>query len=735
MNRRIGVLGLVVGVLLALCASTAVAAGDDGVVPGRSDLPGYRAAGTGAALARAAVDGALTSSLRHAPAVGAGFRSGGRTITFGVITASSTGQAAAALKALRHGRRSVALGTGIGGLLRDRSRQHQTDVAVVFAVGRELGAVRLRASAAVPTAHATVVAQAQSLLQRIRRVGALTPLDHVLEGIRPDGSFSAQVALQAFALAYGPLPGVPGTPGPTGAALHATMAIGMVLRVWNQLSAAQQAAIDDDLGFTAPPLTGALAPMDRTAVQTLTFDPAYTAIADTVDAKYHALIPGVPPITIKVYRAAEKIVSPEFGDAAADAAPVDQNGNLITSGPMTTCQIRVPPAGQTYTGNDLTVLLAHETFHCIEFALNPTGWPKLGNWEIEGLADWAAQSTNPPSPFDNSLQDYFGSAEKPLFSRAYDATGFWGHADEVGGKGSLWAKLPTILNAPSYDDAYSEAGGGDQAFQDTWPSALWRSAAGPAWRQTDPVYLPTKGVGTDAIIVDDDSGLHSDPYALGEYAIEADPERPLVQVISTLGTMRAGTATQDFGTAGISDFYCSGDCTCPNGEQSSIPDHQNFSKMLRLALTGGDGVGIGAVKYHSLDDFCAPSPSNGLQIYHGMKVLAQFKSGTCSVSGGGFHATAHDGAWSIDVRIKAFSNYSKRYELTHSNDPVFVVSGPGGPYSNRYPSPHQTPATGAITFYPGGTKMLLGYEYAWNAGGSDAILPIGKMTCVKPKKH
>src|SRR6202042_3797847 len=111
--------------------------------------------------------------------------------------------------------------------------------------------------------------------------------------------------------------------------------------------------IDDDLGFTAPPLTGALAPMDRTAVQTLTFDPAYTAIADTVDAKYHALIPGVPPITIKVYRASEKIVSPEFGDAAADAAPVDQNGNLITSGPMTSCQIRVPPVGQQYTGTDL----------------------------------------------------------------------------------------------------------------------------------------------------------------------------------------------------------------------------------------------------------------------------------------------------------------------------------------------------------------------------------------------
>ena len=44
-------------------------------------------------------------------------------------------------------------------------------------------------------------------------------------------------------------------------------------------------------------------------------------------------------------------------------------------------------------------------------------------------------------------------------------------------------------------------------------------------------------------------------------------------------------------------------------------------------------------------------------------------------------------------------------------------------------------AAGAITFSPGATKMLLGYEYAGNAAGQDAVPPIGKMTCVKPRKH
>ena len=78
MSRVIGVLGLVVGALLTLCASAAMGASDDGLVPGESDVPGYHAAGVGAMLGRAAIAGGLPSSLRHTPAVGARFRGGAK---------------------------------------------------------------------------------------------------------------------------------------------------------------------------------------------------------------------------------------------------------------------------------------------------------------------------------------------------------------------------------------------------------------------------------------------------------------------------------------------------------------------------------------------------------------------------------------------------------------------------------------------------------------------------------
>jgi hypothetical protein len=733
MGRGTGVAGLVVCLLLALCAPAAIAAGDDGLVPARGDLPGYRAAGTGAAIARGAFAARLPASVRHDPAVGAGFRDGGQTLAFGVLSAASPRRASAALRTLRHGRRAVSLGHGVRGLVRDRSGTHRTDVAIAFAAGDQLAAVRLRTHSHLAGARGLAVLQAESLLTRLRRVTALTPLDQTLEGIRADGSFSAAVALRAFVMAYGPLPGVPGIKGPTGAGRHATMAAAMVQRVWSQLSSAQQAAIDADLGFSTTAAAGA--PATHPMAGTLTEDPAYEALTNGDDATYHGLIGGVPPITIKVYRTTEKIVHPVYGDALADAAPVDKNGDQ-TSGPMAYCRIRVTPLGQAENSLQLKVTLAHEAFHCVEFALNP-GYAADGDWRIEGLADWASQATVPGAEADaGTLLQYYTTPRRPLFARAYDATGFWGHADEIGGKGSLWAKLPTILNAPSNEDAYLDAGATSNAFQNTWASAVWRSSAGPAWNQTDPVVLPGDSAGTDALIINDDAGLHSDPFAFGEYLVAADPDRPLVQVSSVLGGLRAAISHKDFGIVGSSDYFCAGTCTCPDGSgESTIPSHESFGKYLVLALTNGDGVGIGHVTYHSLDDYCQPSPSTGLQVRQADKLVATFTKGTCTAGGGGFHATAQDGDWSIDVRIKAFAGYGKRYTLTHGNDPVFVIKGPGGPYSNRYESPDKSPALGGISFYPGGTKMLLGYEYAWNASASNAVLPLGKMTCVKPKKH
>jgi hypothetical protein len=58
---------------------------------------------------------------------------------------------------------------------------------------------------------------------------------------------------------------------------------------------------------------------------------------------------------------------------------------------------------------------------------------------------------------------YLLSPTKPLFSRDYDASGFWGRIEEVDGIGSLWPKIPAILNAA------------DDAPPTPWRVASWRS--------------------------------------------------------------------------------------------------------------------------------------------------------------------------------------------------------------------------------------------------------------------
>jgi hypothetical protein len=242
----------------------------------------------------------------------------------------------------------------------------------------------------------------------------------------------------------------------------------------------------------------------------------------------------------------------------------------------------------------------------------------------------------------------------------------WGHADEVGGNGSLWSKIPGILGAPDDPTSYALAGGGASSFVDTWASSVSRySAAGAAWNQTNPYTIPLETFsGLSPDLIEYDAPLAAAPYTLGEYVISGNHDLPLVRVEKSEGSLRAGTNKRDFGTIGA-EWFCSGKCACPPGEQASIPTHQDVGQYFALALTGGASPGAGSVSYHSVDEFCKPSGFQGLQIRGvGLSVLATFISGTCTVTKGLFHATAKDGAWSIDVRIPRFGGTARSIRFT-----------------------------------------------------------------------
>ena len=214
-------------------------------------------------------------------------------------------------------------------------------------------------------------AYASELVARLRRVLSLTAWERTLDGIAPDGSYTPRLALQAFALAYGRLPGVRTPSGPAGRAVDGTAAMQMVAQVWTRLSAAQHGAIDRYLHAPHDASSPRVA-RDAAAPAVFTPSPQFQAMADRYNAIYRAKLPNAPPVTVKVFTV--NVPQGKNGSDLMNALPVNARGEF-GGGPPAYCRILVTPLGASRT--DLERQMAHEMFHCYTYVLDPN-WPSLG---------------------------------------------------------------------------------------------------------------------------------------------------------------------------------------------------------------------------------------------------------------------------------------------------------------------------------------------------------------------
>lgn len=552
------------------------------------DVPGMRSAGAkGAALN--ALGGKPSRAVRRAARSGMAFTAAKRRLTIGLFTLRST----AAAKRVAPGRRTR---TSIAG--------GKAQAVVTLRVGRVVAAIRYALPGrSTKRAAAVAGAFATSQAAKLRRLLNQTAWQRTLDEIRRDGTFSTGTALRAFAIAYGPLPGVKRPRGRLGVEAG-TAAIRMIARKWSSLTAAQQQAVERALGIR---FSGAhkASPRARAADNALTPAPEYQAIVDQHLAFFKAKLPTAAVLPIKIFKAAEEIKHPKDPslNVLADALVVNTAGQT-GSGTPAYCRVRVPPKGQATAGTpNFSFLIAHEVFHCVQFALIPA-WSGRPDWIIEGLAEWAAiEATAWPLSLGMGWphQKYLSSPADPLFGRSYDASGFWARTNELN---VLWERIPLVLGAPASADAFAAAGATQQEFVDTWPSATMRFPyAGDAWYQQQPWAIAHEQYPTTATPIVHDAALETEPFAMRPYAVLMDPERPLVQAIGISGSLRAGTPKQDFGKVD-SQWYCQGTCTCPPGQSGSVPKHEQLSDGLYLGLTGGHAAGTGQVSFHSLDEFC-----------------------------------------------------------------------------------------------------------------------------------
>jgi hypothetical protein len=491
------------------------------------------------------------------------------------------------------------------------TRRGRTETAVVLRSRDAIAAVTLRlpgrGKAVRQLASAGATAYATTLAARVNRVRSMTAWDRVLEGIGADGSVTRQLALRAFAIVYGPLPGVKRPRGPLGGPDSGTSAINLVRSVWGQLTPAQQAAIHRILGVQRDP---GLPPLARAAGE----DPQLEAMAKDYLDWYHGKMPSVPVPIMKVYTTDEEIGPP------ADTSPTN-----VSDGSKH-CETRIPPSTMAWLGTDkfakkFDYVLAHEAFHCISYNMYNAyseGTPVPGQWLADGLATWGGiQATGfVDFPLDGvAYPKYLWDSSTPLFQRTYDAVGFFGRIEEFGGAENLWAKIPALFADLDPVKQYAVAGGTQPGFLEGWASGRWRiGAAGPSWTQLKPYWLSPNLILTPAATITVSAFVDGDPYTLQEYVVVGDAKRPLVEIRGYEGYLRAGTIGQDFGLIGDENadngWFCFADsCACPAGSVGSVPPHRPVgAKVLALALTGGPDAGEGVVYYHSVEEFCGGAP-------------------------------------------------------------------------------------------------------------------------------
>jgi hypothetical protein len=330
----------------------------------------------------------------------------------------------------------------------------------------------------------------------------------------------------------------------------------------------------------------------------------------------------------------------------ANATPYNAKGKDDGPGLPVKCKIQETPLGVKKGPAFEALTMAHELFHCFQFDLRGTDtWKGMPLWVQEGTADWAATTIVPSSfELDNDfleLGKYFGHPRQPLFDRAYDASGFWGHIQDV--TGDLWSVLPKVIRANDSRAAFVAAGADDAAVLNTWASSYLRNdVGGEPWEMHSPMVPPASNqddldsIPSPVLQLNGPSKVWAHPYTVIDYHFASMPAgEPLMHV----GLHGYGRLSLTRNYTHLSDAWFCVDpqgCKCPPNTIDQLPNSQPLETDAYLAITGDPddpGGTDGEITFHKLDEFCikqAPPPN-----YH-------YGNGG---SGGDPHVTTFDGAF------------------------------------------------------------------------------------------
>lgn len=353
--------------------------------------------------------------------------------------------------------------------------------------------------------------------------------------------------------------------------------------------------------------------------RTATFTPS-VALQDDVNTDigiYEADLHHTLGLTVIAGTVDHEIKSEDGSLIYANATPYNAKGKDDGPGLPVKCQIQETPLGVKKGPAFEALTMAHELFHCFQFDLRGTdAWKAMPLWVQEGTADWAA-TTIVPSPFalDNDfleLGKYFDHPRQSLFDRAYDASGFWGHVQDV--TGDLWSVLPKVIRANDDRAAFVAAGADDGAVLNTWASSYLRNdVGGEPWEMHSPMVPPASNqddldsLPSPVLQLNGPGKVWAHPYTVIDYHFASMPAGAPLMHIALHGY---GRLSMIHNYTHLSDAWFCVDpkgCKCPPDTIDQLPDSQPLETDAYLAITGDpddpDGT-EGYITFHKLDEFC-----------------------------------------------------------------------------------------------------------------------------------
>jgi hypothetical protein len=437
-------------------------------------------------------------------------------------------------------------------------------------------------------------------------------------GVTPDR------ATQYFSLAVATLPGVAVdglTSDPND--FDGTAAVYFLKQVWTSLTPEQQKAAHDAMvgtGGTIARRTKAMGAVMRQPRLVLAgFDaPADTPAHDYLNLAWNGSLAiaqamGVSPVGITLVT--------EMNSAKEYAHTQSWPDNSTKPFDDGNCWIIVH--NLKFTGLDdisTASIMTHEAMHCYQDVASgsPGARSKMPQWVADGEATWA-QATVVPSATDiiaDKWTSYVFYPKAPTFSRAYDAIGVFGHAQDLTGPGVVWSRMMNVATVSTQqspeDTLKAEVAGFSDKFFSTWGASFFRESHEP-WQIHGPALAITTRPEPEKITVGEGEVklLVADAFATSQTNVDTQEDILSVGLVAGYGRLHDGT----FGLDTTLDLdapllLCTrlGGCECPPDMDGKVPETKKASTPISIGLEGADTSARVGLATTSIKEFCKPKP-------------------------------------------------------------------------------------------------------------------------------